>query len=947
MKLKYLFVALALLLSINVFAQTGRDVKGVVKDTAGVTLPGTTVKIITDKDSSAIITDVNGGFVFHNVTVNQFSLVVVSMGYQPIKRRFTIDNKTTPFTLLPIVLKSDTRMLGVVTITDVNAVKLKEDTVEFNAAAYKVRDGAPVEDVIKKLPGVDVDKDGNVTAQGKSVTKIRVNGKDFFGGDLKTATKNLPADIVQSIQVIDDYGDQANITGIKTGEPEKVLNINIKPSKNYGYFGQATVGGGQDMLPNTDEKGRYVASGNLFRFDGDRQLAVLGNLNNTNTNLFSFGGPPGGGGGPRGGGPGGNANAANGITTARSIGFNYRDSWSKKTTVYGSYSFANNTVNTTSTTIQNNISIDNPSTNNQSSVQETSNLNHRFNFNIEYKPDTVNYLKITPSFAFAAITTDQNAANQLMNATQVISAYTFNSYLHSTAPNFGGNVLYNHRFAKKGRNFSVNIGAGSYNMDQYQNPIYVYTPGTKQNAPANQLINTSSKTDSVGVNLSYLEPLAKKSFLEFTYGYKYQTTNADRNTDTLTTGGIRNNDPLLTNSYDYTFTTNRFGLNFRFIDKKYNYTLGVVAQPSVLEGNSPGFVVNRKTEFNVAPTARFIYNFSRSQSLSVNYNGTSQQPTYTQLQPVTDYSNASYPVLGNPDLKPEFNNVLSIRYNKFDFATGNVFFSNLSFTQSNNKIVSTTINYPLTEADPNLAGSILTTYQNADGYYAANAFYVFAKPWAKRKYNLFFQGNANYNNNISYIGGFGTDGLSIEKNIAKNLVLSQGVRFRVNVADVIDAEANTTYAINRTTNTLSAANVNTKFSTLTLGLNGKNYFFKDWTLSYDFSKQLYYGYQGATNPNILNTYVERRFLKGNVGTLRFAVNDVFNQNTGYTTTSSGSYITQTNANKLGRYFLLTFTLRLQKFAGARPSGSGGPGGPGMGGPGPGGPGGGGPGFGGN
>ncbi|RWY47243.1 outer membrane beta-barrel protein [Mucilaginibacter gilvus] len=939
MKLKSLFVALALLLTVNAFAQTGRDVKGVVKDSAGVTLPGTTVKIITDKDSSAIITDANGSFIFHSVTVNQFSLVVISMGYQPIKRRFTLDNKTTPFTLLPIVLKSDTRMLGVVTITDVNAVKLKEDTVEFNAAAYKVRDGAPVEDVIKKLPGVDVDKDGNVTAQGKSVTRIRVNGKDFFGGDLKTATKNLPADIVQSIQVIDDYGDQANITGIKTGEPEKVLNINIKPSKNYGYFGQASIGGGQDMLPNATESGRYVAQGNLFRFDGDRQIAVLGNLNNTNTNLFSFGGPPGGGGGPRGGGPGGNANAANGITTARSIGFNYRDSWSKKTTVYGSYSFANNTVNTTSTTIQNNISINNPSTNNQSSVQETSNLNHRFNFNIEYKPDTVNYLKITPSFAFSAITTNQNAANQLLNATQTISDYTFNSYLHSTAPNFGANVLYNHRFAKKGRNFSVNIGAGSYNIDQYQNPIYVYAPGTTQNAPANQLINTTSRTDSVGVNLSYLEPLAKKSFLEFTYGYKYQTTNADRNTDTLTTGGVRNNDPLLTNSYDYTFTTNRFGLNFRFIDKKYNYTLGVVAQPSILEGNSPDFAVNRKTEFNVAPTARFIYNFSRSQSLSINYNGTSQQPTYAQLQPVTDYSNASYPVKGNPDLKPEFNNVLSIRYNKFDFATGNVFFSNLSFTQSNNKIVSTTINYPLTEADPNLAGSILTTYQNADGYYAANAFYVFAKPWAKRKYNLFFQGNANYNNNISYIGGFGQDGLSIEKNIAKNLVLSQGVRFRVNVVDIIDAEANTTYAINRTTNTLSAANVNTKFSTLTLGLNGKNYFFKDWTLSYDFSKQLYYGYQGATNPNILNTYVERRFLKGNVGTLRFAVNDVFNENTGYTTTSSGSYITQTNANKLGRYFLVTFTLRLSKFAGARPSGPGGPGGPGMGGPG-------GPGFGG-
>jgi hypothetical protein len=939
MKFRYLLIAVAILTSIQACAQTGRDVRGTVKDSTGLTLPGTTVKILTGKDSSAITTDANGSFTFRGVTVNQFSLVVQSIGYQPLKRRYILDNATTPFTIPAIILKADIRMLNTVTITDVNPVKMKEDTVEFNTAAYPVRDGAPIEDVIKKLPGVDVDKDGNVTAQGKSVTKVRVNGKDFFGGDLKTATKNLPADIVQNIQVIDDYGDQANITGVKTGEPEKILNITIKPSKNYGYFGQASVGEGQDMIPgvsNDKEANRYVAQANLFSFSGSRQIAVLGNLNNTNTNLFSFGGPPGGGGGggPRGG-PGGNSNSANGITTARSLGFNYRDSWGKKTTVYGSYSFANNTVNTTSTTIQNNISTTNPSTNNQSSVQQDDNLNHRFQFNIEYKPDTVNYLKITPTFSFAGITTNQNAANKLINNTETVSDYTFTSYLHSTAPNYGTNVLYNHRFAKKGRNFSVNVGLGSYHINQYQNPVYTYIEGAA-NAPLSQFINTASRTDSIGTNLSYLEPVGKKSFLELTYGFKYQSTSADKTTDTLTTAGVRDNYALLTNSYDYTFTTNRFGLNYRFIDKKYNYTLGVVAQPSVLEGNSVLTGVNRVTAFNVAPTARFIYNFSRNQSLSVNYNGTSQQPTYTQLQPVTDFSNASYPVMGNADLKPEFNNVLSIRYNKFDFASGNVFFSNLSFTQSNDKIVATTVTYPKDYApNPKLAGTILTTYQNADGYYAANGFYVFAKPWAKRKYNLFFTGNVNYNNNISYIGSAVADDLDLttQKNIAKNLVLSQGVRFRVNVVDVIDAEASTTYAVNRTSNSLEQANINNKFSTLNLGVNGKNYFFKDWTLSYDFTKQLYYGYVGATNPNILNTYIERRFLKGNVGTLRFAVNDVFNQNTGYTSTSSGSYITQTNANRLGRYFLATFTLRLQKFAGAKPSGQGGPGGPMGGGPG--------------
>ncbi|WP_165852045.1 outer membrane beta-barrel protein [Mucilaginibacter terrenus] len=945
MKLTQLLFIAAMLTTLSTFAQTGRDVRGVVKDSTGVTLPGTTVKIITATDSSATITDVNGAFVFHSVMANQFSMVFQSVGYQGLKRRYVLDNAKTPFTLPAVILKSDVRMLNTVTITDVNPVKLKEDTVEFNAAAYPVRAGAPVEDVIKKLPGMDVDKDGNVTAQGKTVSKVRVNGKDFFGGDVKTATQNLPADAVQNIQVIDDYGDQANITGVKTGEPEKVLNITIKASRNHGYFGQATVGDGRDMIPgipNSKEGNRYVASGNVFSFSDDRQLAALANFNNTNTNLFSFGGGGGpGGGGQRGGGgpPGGAGNNSTGITTTRSAGFNYRDSWGKKITAYGSYSFADNTVNTTSTTIQQNISLNNPTTSNQNSVQQTENLNHRFNFNIEWKPDTINYIKFTPSVSYAGITTNQTASNTLFNASQSISGYDFTTYLHSTSPNYGGNLLYNHRFAKKGRNFSVNIGAGSYHIDQFQNPVYSNVTGAV-NAPLYQFINTASRTDSVGANFSYLEPIAKKSYIELTYGYKHQYTTADKNTDTLNTSGDRDNYALLTNSYNYTFTTNRIGLNYRFIDKKYNYTLGVVAQPTVLEGMSANAGANRITSFNFAPNARFIYNFSRNKSISLNYTGTSQQPTYTQLQPVIDFSSASYPVQGNPDLKPEFNNVLSLRYNNFDFQSGNVFFSNLSFTQSNDRIVATTITYPRVYApDSKLAGTILTTYQNADSYYAANGFYVFAKPWEKRKYTLFFIGNASYANNVSYIGSVDENSyaLTTEKNLAKNLVLSQGTRFRVSITDVIDAEAGATYAINRTNNSVSQANINNKFSSLNLQLTGKNYFFKDWTFSYDFSKQLYYGYTGATNPNILNTYVERRFLKGNVGTLRFAVNDVFNENTGYTTTSSGSYITQTNSNKLGRYFMLTFTLRLQKFAGSRPSGPGGMGGPGPGGPGPGGP----------
>ncbi|MBS1528956.1 MAG: outer membrane beta-barrel protein [Bacteroidetes bacterium] len=945
MKLKYLFAAIIIFVAAQVQAQTGRVVTGIVKDSTGVTLPGTTVKLLTGKDSSVAATDANGRYTFKSVMVNQFSLTFFSVGYQAIRRRYNLKPGNTTAELAPVVLKADAIMLSGVTITDVNAVKVKEDTIEYNAAAYKVREGSMVEDAIKKMPGMDVDANGNITAQGKSVSKVRLNGKDYMAGDVTSLTRNLPADLVSNIQVIDDYGDQANITGIKTGDPQKVLNINIRQDKNHGYFGQGTIGDGEDAIPQIDgtkDGNRYIASTNIFSFNGNRQIAVSGNLNNTNTNLFNFGGGPGGGGGRRGGGPGGFfSGSQNGITTARSLGFNYRDNWGKKVTVYGSYSFADNSVYTISRSFQDNISGQ-PSVQNSNSNEHDQNINHRFNFNIEYRPDTVNYFKFIPTFSYSSVHTNQSLGSRLQAATvdsTLISDYTENLLLHSSAPNFGLSALYNHRFQKRGRNLSVLLTGGTTTSNQYQNPQYDYLAG-KANAPVNQEINTNSRTDSAGISLSYLEPVGKISYLEFNYAYHNAHTTADKATDTLTNTGDLNRDPFLSNDYSFNFITNRFGINYRVIDKKYNFTLGVAGQPTLLEGSSTITAPTNKTTFNFSPVARYVYNFSRSQTLTINYQGASNSPTYNELQPVTDFSNASYPVQGNPDLLPEYNNTFQIRYNKFDFASGNVFFSNLNFTQTDNKIVANTVTYPRDYSNPRLAGAILTRYQNASGFYNASAFYLFAKPWQKRKYTLFINGNISYNNNISYLTTYLASDSVTQKNIAKNLVLTQGARFRVDITDVVDAEINANYSINYSNNSVQEANVNNNFRTITLGANGKHYFFKDWTLSYDYSKVIYEGYKGATNPNVLNTYVERRFLKGNVGTLRFSVYDVFNENTGFTSTSTAYAITQSNVNRLGRYYLLTFTLRLQKFAGQRPDRPfGGPGGfrGGPGGPGPGGP----------
>ncbi len=950
---KNLLLLCLLFLAFNGFAQKKYTVTGVVKDSTGVTIPGATVRLIDGKDSVSASTDVQGAFSFGDVQMHQFKVTAVALGYAPYHKPYIINENNGTVALAPIVLKSSSTMLTAVDITDVNPMKIKDDTIEYNAGAYKVHDGAVVEDMLRKLPGVDVDKDGNVTAQGKSVTKVRVNGKDFFGGDLKTATQNLPASVVQNLQIIDDYGDQANLTGIKTGEPDKILNITIRPDKNYGYFGQVNLGDGSDAQNSVTGKGeddRYIGSGNLFKFNGDQQIAGLVNFNNTNTSLFNFGS-----GGPRGGGPGGGGGAAssssaNGITTTRSGGLNYRDQWGKKVSVYGSYSFSDNTVNTLSSSIQTNTSVTSPSVNNFSTNQTDEKINHRFNFNIEYKIDTMNYLKISPTFTYAGINTTQSQTSNLNENNAEISNYLLHSTLSSSAPNIGTNILYNHKFNSHGRNFSINMSGGSTQLQQTQNPVYTYLAGT-ESAPANQLITTNVKLDSVGATLSYMEPLSKRSFLELNYAYHYAHTTSDKETDTLTAAGTRNNYSLLSNDYVSDFITNRVGLNYRFIEKKYNYTLGLGVQPSILNGYSEtNNIDTHVTTLNFAPTARFIYNFSRSQAFSLNYNGASNQPTYNELQPVTDFSNSLYPVQGNSALKPEFNNNFSMRYNQFDFQSGNILFTNLSFTQTDNKIVANTITYPQTYT-PNskLAGTILTQYLNADGYYNAAGSYTYAKPWEKRKYTLMFNGSVSYSNNISYISNVAPTSYveTTEKNIGKSLNLTQGLRFRTDITDIIDAELNGSYGVTSTDNSLTQNNLNNNFRTLTLGANGKNYFGKTWTISYDYTKTIYYGYAGSSNPNVLNTYVEKKFLKNNMGAIRLSAFDLFNQNAGFATTQNGNFITQTQSNRLGRYYLLTFTLRLQKFAGKTPGPpDGGPrdGGPRFGGPGggPGGPPGGGP-----
>ncbi|MFD2144759.1 outer membrane beta-barrel protein [Mucilaginibacter antarcticus] len=738
--MRYILTSLILifLLAGNSYAQTGRGVSGQLIDSTKQSLPGSTVKLKTDLgDSTTLATDVDGKFNFSNIKGTKIKLYISSFGYEAVIKNYSFspdDNKA--FVIPPITLKGESRTLKEVTIVGVNPIKFKEDTIDYKISAYPVRENAPVEDVLKKMPGVEVDAAGNVTTQGKSVTKIRINGKDFMGGDVQSATKNLPADILESVQIIDDYGDQANLTGVRTGEPNKILNFVIRNDKNYGYSLQATAGAGRDLLPENagiENNERYTGSVNFFNFKGNRQITVLGNINNTNTNTFNFGGGGGnrgggGGGGPRGGGGGGGGGAGvsnrDGITIARAIGTNYRDQWGQFISVYGSYSFSNNSTFTQSSTLRTNSGQGTTNTSQSSGTDNPE--NHRFNFNLEYKPDTVNYLKVSPSFSYAA--SNANFVDDILYRTgsTLTRAYTTTTRSNSIAPNFSINALYNHRFAKQGRNFSFFVNGGVSKSRSASNPIIDATVGAP-NVPRDQRINSDNRNQTFGGTASWLEPIGKVSYLELSYSYNYSKTSNNKETDSVAAGNEFVFIPKLSNDFNFSFITNKFGLNYRVIETNYNYTLGLAVQPSVLEGRSSlALQPTKKNQFNYIPAARFLYNFSRNQSLSINYNGTSQQPSFTQLQPVLDLSNASYPVRGNENLEQSFNNNFFVRYNSFGIESGNTLFLNASFNKTDNYIATRTTSYgnlstAVLTANPalrDLTNTTLTRYQNADGYMA-------------------------------------------------------------------------------------------------------------------------------------------------------------------------------------------------------------------------------------
>lgn len=900
---KFLACLLCLCMTHWAIAQNTATLKGRLIDSTGKqSLKDASVTILDARDSTLEVfglTKEDGSFEIKNISFGNYLVHISFQGYETIFKPVTLSKTNTELNLGSIYLKQQANDLGMVTVTQ-SPITVKNDTLEYNAGSFKTKPNAVVEDLLKKLPGVEVDKNGAIKAQGENVTRVLVDGKRFFGDDPKLATKNLPPDVVDKIQVFDDLSDQSKFTGFDDGNRVKTINITTKKDKRKGYFGKGVAGIGSDE--------RYDESFNIHRMNGTQQISLTGQANNTNRQNFTtqdFLGGGNGGGRGRGGGGGG------GITTSLAGGINYRDSWSKDADVSGSYFYnKQNAISATQSLTQNILTQDSSTFNNRNRNSERINQNHRFNFNIEAKLDTMNSFVFRPGVSFQHAT--PNARSSTLTTTgdngKMVNQSVNSTYNTNSGYNINGsNLQLRHRFNKRFRTLSLDLGfsANSNNSNGYNYAVNTFYLPSSRTDTINQHYISTSNAFSFNPSLSYTEPIASNQILELNYSYAYNNNHSENNTYRLNnnTHEYSQFDSLFSNSYKYTSKSNRATLSYRLQNQQYNFSIGTGLQfteQHSINTTKKIDVFNRFTNFT--PTANFQFLFSKSKNLRINYTGRTGQPSIMQLQPLTTTSDSINFQVGNPNLKPQFTHSLRLLYHSFDPVTQKLFLVTLNASTIVNDIQSSIIQNP--------NGGKTTTSVNLDGTYNVSAYVNFGFPLRKPKSNLNFTTNAGYSQMQTLVNH--------ASNYTRNTSLSQSIRWTTNLKDNFDMNFSATSTLNMARNTLQASQ-NINYYSQALSAEITYYTSNGWIFATDFD-YTYTGNQAAgynASVPLLNPSIAKQFLKNNAGELRLSVFDLLNQNVSVTRTVTGNTIQDQRSNVLTRYALLTFTYNLRRF-GARP-----------------------------
>ncbi|MBX3165723.1 MAG: TonB-dependent receptor [Bacteroidetes bacterium] len=900
--------ALCFIFSYAAFSQV--KISGNVSDKNGEALLGATVKAM-NTDSSFVtgtVADMDGNFSLSLASNKKFIILFSYMSYRNAYRN--IETKTEPINLGKITMRELSQSLDevVVSATQVRGEQ-KGDTTAFNADAYKVNPDANAEDLIKKMPGVTSDGEG-VKVNGETVQRVLVDGKPFFGDDPNAALKNLPAEIIDKVEIFDKMSDQSAFTGFNDGNQQKTINIVTKSGKNVGQFGRVYAGGGVDENPQA----RYNAGAALNHFNGAQRVSLLLLSNNINQQNFSASDITGamgssGGGRGRGGNSAGSALMAspqNGNTTTHAAGLNYSDVWGKKINVSGSY-FFNYSDNHNYSEIRDSYFTENKQVYQETNDNRNKNMNHRLNFRFEYNIDSANKLTLVPSLSFQNNTSNTELINSNSVLDQIVNTANVLSNIGNSGYDFSNNALFQHKLAKKGRTFSINLTTQLSERGNDGN--YLSTGSTN----LDQQYNTYGFTKKVSGSLSYTEPLGKFSMLQLNYSPSYNNSQSDKSTndyDTLSLVYDDFNVPL-SNKYQNIYTTQKGGASYRYQKDKLNLSFGADAQNAELNGNQtfPIAYPVSKTFNNMLPNAQLNYKFNKSKNLRIYYRTNTNIPSISQLQSVLDISNPVQVRTGNVDLKQTFANNVNIRFGGFNAETQRNAMFFVNGNQINNYISNTTYilnNDSLIQGYTMRAGSRLTKPVNLNGYYTLRAFGVYGFPLKSIKSNMNFNGGLNYAHSPSM--------MNEQLNYSNSYAYNGGIFIGSNISEKLDFSLSYNGGYTIVKNTLQTQSNNNYFNhNASFKINW--IFYKGFVFNTDLNHTLYNGLTQNFNQQFFlwNAYVAYKFLKNNALEAKISVFDILNQNRSVGRIVNANYTEDYYTMVLRRYVMFTLTYNLKRF----------------------------------